>query len=177
MTCFGMIDIETLDVTPGGQILSIGAVKFDPFSFKDTHSEFYYRFDIDEQTQLGRSVSDETLDWWGNQSAPIIEEAFTSDGRTDCKIILTELKKWSVGVDEFWSQGRMDVNMLENMYRQFDMPIPWAFWATASSREFLRRMPSDPRKANKFAAHHPVEDCKAQVDALRKTFKHFGMTK
>ena len=45
-----MIDMETLDVLPSATVLSIGAVKFDPFGddVKDPRCEkFYVRVDID----------------------------------------------------------------------------------------------------------------------------------
>jgi len=176
MTTWAMIDLETLDTCPAAQVLTIGGVKFDPFNFTDTHQDLYYRFDIDEQDKLGRTQSNSTLEWWAKQPAKIQEEAF-SDDRTDCRTILKALKKWTVGCDRIWSQGSFDINILENMCRQFGEPIPWVYWQIEDSRTMINRMPRDPRKDNNFAAHNALEDCKAQVDALRKTFKHFGMTK
>jgi len=176
MTTWAMFDLETLATDPAAQVLTIGAVKFDPFSFKDTHSEFYYRFNIDEQDQLDRTQNPDTLTWWGEQSVAAQEEAFHPD-RTDCREILWAFKKWYVGCDGIWSQGSFDVNIMENMYRQFDIPIPWAHWQVGDSRSLLKRMPQDPRYDNKFVAHDALADAKAQVDALRKTFKHFNMTK
>jgi hypothetical protein len=171
-----MIDLETLDIVPQGQILTIGAVKFDPTNFKETHSDFYYRFNIDEQEAMGRTQNTETLDWWASQDAEIQEEAFHAD-RTDCREILQALKKWCVGVDRFWSQGSLDYNMLEDLQRQMGEPRPWAFYQLEDCRTMLNRMPVDPRKGQTFAAHNALADCKAQIDALRKTFKHFGMNK
>ena len=178
MTTWGMIDLETLDTEPGAQVLSIGGIKFNPFNWTEPHSEFYYRFDIDEQEALGRSVSQDTLDnFWAKQPLEIIEDAFQPDGRTDCRTILQSLKKWYVGCDEIWSQGSFDINIIENMCRQLGEPIPWSFWTVGDSRPFIRRMPVDPRKGYTFAAHNALEDCKAQVYALRKTLEHFGMKK
>lgn len=170
------MDLETLDTVPGAQVLTIGGVKFDPFSTAAPFQEFYYRFDIDEQAALGRSQSDSTLDWWGNQSAEAMEEAFHPE-RTDCRTILRALKKWYVGCDEMWSQGSFDTNIMENMCRQFDEPIPWPHWCVGDSRAFIRRMEKDPRKEIDFTAHHALEDAKAQVTALRMTLAHFGMKK
>lgn len=173
-----MIDLETMGTDPGTQVLTIGGVKFDPFNYTEPHSEFYYRFDIDEQMELGRSIDQDTLDnFWAKQPKEIIEEAFTPEGRTDCRTILKALKKWYVGCDEIWSQGSFDINIMENMCRQMDEPIPWPFWAVNDLRTLLRRMPADPRKDKAFAAHNALEDCKQQVYALRKSFQHFGMKK
>ena len=176
MTTWAMIDLESLSTDPDGQILTIGAVKFDPFTTEATHSDFYYRFDIDEQEQMGRTQSESTLEWWGKQSADVQAEAF-GDDRTDCVTILKALKKWYVGCDRVWTQGTMDIDMLEHICRQLDQPFPWAFWQVENCRTILNRMPRDPRKDIAFAAHNALEDSKAQVEALRVSFAHFGMTK
>jgi hypothetical protein len=175
---FGMIDLETLDVLPSAQVLTIGGVKFNPFTQDAIHSEFYYRLDIDEQEQLGRTVSQSTLDdFWARQPAEVIQEAFSPDDRVSCRLMLQSLKKWCVGCDEIWSHGSFDINILENMCRQLGEPIPWAFWQISDSRTFFKRMPEDPRKSQNFTAHNALADAKAQAIGLRKTFKHFGMTK
>lgn len=173
-----MIDLETLDTEPGAQVLTIGGVKFDPFTWDEPHSEFYYRFDIDEQEALGRTVSQDTLDnFWAKQPAEIIEEAFGPENRTGCRDILKALKKWHVGNDRIWSQGEFDTVIMENMCRQFGEPIPWAFWTVENCRTILNRMPKDPRKDKTFAAHNALEDCKIQVYALRKAYEYFDFKK
>jgi hypothetical protein len=177
MTTHAMIDIETLSTDPDGQILTIGGVKFDPFSTEPTHSHFYYRFDIDEQEAAGRTQSESTLEWWGRQSDAAQEESFNPVDRTDCQTILQALKKWYVGCDAVWSHGQMDIEMLQHMCGQYDMPYPWAFYQIENSRTLINRMARDPRKDITFVAHHALEDCKVQVTALRQTLSHFGMTK
>jgi exodeoxyribonuclease VIII len=174
---WGMIDLETLATSPDAQVLTIGCTKFDPFSFAPTHTDFYMRVDIGEQEELGRVQSDDTLEWWGRQCAAAQEEAFTDDERVDVRTMLRALKKWYVGCDGIWQQGFMDTSIIEDMCRQMDEPIPWPHWQVGDSRQFLKRMPHDPREDDKFLAHHALEDSKAQVLALRKTFAHFGMTK
>lgn len=177
MTTFAMIDLETLDTCPDGQILTIGGVKFDPFSDAEPHSEFMFRFDIDEQEALGRTVSESTLDWWSQQSDAAIQAAFGLENRIDCRSVLQALKRWYVGCSSVWSQGSMDTVMIEHMCKQLGEPVPWPYWAAENCRTIINRMPSDPRKELDFVAHDAVADCKAQVYALRKSFKHFGMNK
>ena len=67
MTTHAMIDLETLDVLPTATVLTIGGVKFDPNSVKETLQPFYYRFDVDEQLNKGRTISESTMDWWATQ--------------------------------------------------------------------------------------------------------------
>lgn len=171
-----MMDLETLATSPDAQVLTIGCTKFDPFSFAPTHSDFYFRMEIDDQELMGRIQDEGTLNWWAQQSQEAQDEAF-GEPREDVRTVLQALKKWYVGCDNIWSQGNMDIIIMEDMCRQYNEPIPWAHWMVGDSRPFLKRMPYDPRKDNKFLEHHALEDAKAQVDALRKTFQHFGMKK
>ena len=68
MAVHGMIDLETLGVEPDSVIITLGAIKFDPYTNEDPHSGLYLRCDIEEQSEkLGRSIDDNTLAWWTKQ--------------------------------------------------------------------------------------------------------------
>jgi len=56
-----MIDLETLDVLPTATILTIGAVKFDPFGDlqKEKQDTFYVKVDIDSCDRIGATVSNQ----------------------------------------------------------------------------------------------------------------------
>lgn len=177
MPTWGMIDMEFLATSKDAQILTIGCTKFDPFSFKPTHSDLYMRVDLVEQEAMGRTQSDSTLEWWGRQSKAAQDEAFSDEDRVDIRTMLRALKKWYVGCDGIWSQGKIDIDIIEDLCAQLGEPVPWSFWMIGDSRPFLQRMPYDLRKDNKYLEHHALEDSKAQVDALRKVFDHFGMKK
>ena len=69
-----MVDLETLDTKTSATILTLGAVRFDPFS-NTPMKELYLRVDIDSQDALGCTVSDDTLKWWNQQDTNIMEEA------------------------------------------------------------------------------------------------------
>ena len=174
----GMVDLETLDTLPTAQVLTIGGVKFNPLTYEDPFDEFYFRFEIDEQEVRGRTVSESTLTWWGTQDDEVVLEAFGEHNRTDVVEILQQFKKWNVGLSRIWAQGiTFDITMLENLCRQYEQPLPWAFWNVEDSRTLLNRMPKDPRKDSKFTAHNALEDARHQAIAVQKTFSHFGFTK
>ena len=177
MTTHVMLDLETLDTEPRGQILTIGAVKFNPFKLAEPFDDFYYRFELDEQTANERSISESTMDWWSKQDDAIINEAFGDHNRHGVNSILRALKKYTVGADRVWSQGNMDIVMLEDMCKQFNEPCPWAFWQVEDCRTMLNRMPKDPRKEFNFAAHNALEDARVQAKSLQMTMKHFDMKK
>ena len=76
MATHGTIDLETLDVKPSATVLSVGAVKFNPFNDSEPHSELYLKVLVDDQDKLGRTTSDSTIAWWAKQDPKIMEEAF-----------------------------------------------------------------------------------------------------
>ena len=68
-----MIDLETLSTNPNAVILTLGAVKFDPYTVMKPYDDLYFRVDVDSQTEMGRDVMQDTLDWWGKQPKQISE--------------------------------------------------------------------------------------------------------
>jgi DNA polymerase III epsilon subunit-like protein len=177
MPIHAMIDLETLGTNPSAVVLTIGGVKFDPNKISDTYSEFYYRFDVDEQTTMGRTIDDATLEWWSKQEASVVEEALGDHNRTSVQEVMSALNKWSVGVDAFWCQGAsFDIPILENMFRQLDHHIPWAFWKVRDSRTLFQIMPTDPRKEIEFEAHNALEDAKVQALCVQRTLQQLTLT-
>lgn len=179
MVAHAMLDLETLDITPQGVILTIGGVKFDPFHpGKEPHSDFYMRLEIENQEDRGRVINKDTLDWWSRQDLEIIEEALGDHDRHSVEAMLAALKKWFVGCDKVWAQGIcFDISMLEDIHRQYGYPIPWQFYQVEDSRTIINRMPKDPRKDMNFAAHNALEDCRVQAKSLQIAFKHFNFVK
>ena len=94
MATHGMIDLETLGVTNDCAILTVGAIKFDPYSDTEPHSGLYLRVNVDEQTELGRTVDDNTLEWWGKQDPKIREEALGDNDRVSVNELLKQLNKY-----------------------------------------------------------------------------------
>lgn len=178
MATHGMIDLETLDVTPTATVLSLGAVKFDPFNLQDPHSELYLKISIDQQDTMGRTASDSTIEWWGKQDPAVMEEAFDQSDAVSAEEALRQLNKWVVGVDEIWGQGYgFDITILENMYRMLETPIPWQFWQISDSRTITKRMPRDPRKDMQTDLHNALADAYYQAKSVQLIFKHHEWTK
>lgn len=178
MAIHGMIDLETLDVTPTSTVLTLGAVKFNPFSDSEPYDELYFKINVDEQDALGCSVSDSTIEWWSRQDPAVQEEAFNDEGRIGLEEALTKLNKWVVGVDEIWGQGYgFDITILENLYRKMGKPIPWQFWQISDARTITKRMPVDPRKTMQSNLHNALADSYFQAKSVQIMFEHFGFKK
>ena len=168
-----MIDLETLDVLPTATILSIGAVKFDPFGDDVNESsavKFYTRVDIDSCDKLGATVSQRTLDWWANQSKEAQEEAFNPDDRINVHTALDQLYKFCWGAKRVWSHGAgFDVTILEWYFRKIGKAIPWQFWEVRDTRT-LFDLGIDPRRPP-VLKHHALEDAWNQAVGVQNVFK------
>ena len=179
MATHGMIDLETLGVLPDTVIMTLGAVKFDPYSDAEPHSELYMRLDVEEQTEVySRTILDDTLAWWATQPQEIQDEAFLSTDRTSVEDTLAQLNKYLVGVDKIWCQGPVfDICILENLYRQYDKHFNWVFWNIRDSRTLFGLMQEDPRKKYKFAAHNALEDCRIQSKCIQEVYAELQLTR
>ena len=173
MTTHAMIDLETLDVLPTAVVLTIGGVKFDPNSIKETTQHFYYRFNVDEQLSKGRTTSKSTLDWWATQEQSVVDEALGDHDRTPVLSVLKKLNKCCVGVDTIWCQGpAFDIVILEDMFRQYDHAYPfWKIKTVEHCSHYVRRS----RKEIKFEAHNALEDCKVQALCVQQTVNKLGL--
>jgi len=157
-------------------ILTLGAIKFNPFTDQHPHSGIYQKIDIDEQDALGRTQDDSTIEWWGRQSESVQEEAFTEDGRITLERMTNEINKFLVGVDVVWAQGpAFDIVILENLYQQLNKPIPWNFWQIRDSRTLFSLLKKDPRKAIQQEAHNALADCYYQALSVQTAYKELGL--
>jgi hypothetical protein len=178
MTTHATIDIETLSTKPDAVVLTIGGIKFDPFTKEDPHSEFYCRLEIDDQSSKGRDIETDTLQWWGTQPDEIVEEALGEHNRSSVETTLKDLNKWLTGTDKIWCQGPVfDICILENLYRQYDTHFNWVFWNIRDSRTLFGLMPEDPRKKFKFAAHNALEDCRVQSMCIQEVYSELQLTR
>ena len=173
MTTHAMIDLETLHTTPQATVLTVGGVKFNPFTDEEPHSEFYYKLDLDMQD---RAVSDDTVAWWGRQDAAAQEEAFGEEGRVDPEMFLSTLPKWMNGVDILWGHGYgFDITILEDMCRQYNKSIPWNFWQVRDSRTMFGFLKSDPRKGMQSNLHNALADAYYQAKGVQIAYKELGL--
>jgi hypothetical protein len=173
-----MLDIETLSTRPESVVLTLGAVKFDPWAADvDTDNGLYIRCNVDEQISMGRHIQDETLAWWGKQAEDVREEALGDHDRTGMNDMLDQLNRFLVGSNNIWCQGpAFDIVILENLYRQMERPTPWQFWQIRDSRT-LFGVHGDPRDKGAKGAHNALIDCYYQARAVQQVYKQQGIVK
>ena len=171
-----MLDLESLGTRPDCAILTLGAVKFDPFTDR-IGDKLYFRIDVDEQLALGREVQEDTLNWWMNQAEDVREEALGESDRISLESMYRQLNKFLVGAGNIWCQGpAFDIVILENIYRQCGWPTPWQFWQIRDSRT-LFGVHGDPREKNKAGLHNALEDCISQAEAVQEIYRSLKIAK
>ena len=171
-----MLDLETLSTRPDATILTFGACKFNPYKQEEITQGIYFRINVDEQIALDRHVDDNTIEWWGKQAEDVYNEAFDPNDRISLEQFTQELNRFIVGVDNIWAQGPVfDIVILENLYRQLQLPCPWQFWQIRDSRTLLSSL-GDPREKNKAGLHNALEDCVSQAQAVQFVFNKAGIT-
>jgi len=172
-----MLDLESLGTRPDCAILTLGAVKFDPFEVDRFGDGLYFRIDVNEQLELGREVQEDTLEWWGRQAEDVREEALGETGRISLTDMYQQLNRFLVGVNNIWCQGpAFDIVILENIYRQMGWPTPWQFWQIRDSRT-LFGVHGDPREKNKAGLHNALEDCISQAQGVQEIYHRLKISK
>lgn len=163
-----MIDIESAGIKHSSVILSVGAVRFDPYGEKPA-VYFYEKPSVDAQLELGRTIDDDTLAWWAKQDVQTIDEAFSEEGRLDPKVFFQSFRKFIWNANRVWAKGpTFDVIILEDFIRQIGEPKPWYYAAIRDARtlyDFVDKVPENKE------AHNPLEDCKVQVAVVQEVFR------
>ncbi len=168
-----MIDLETLDVLPTATILTLGAVKFDPFGDEKDNPQMeklYLRIDIDSCDKLGATVSNATLDWWAQQSPAAQAEAFDPTNRIDIADAMNQLYKFCWGAKRVWSHGAaFDIPICEFYFRKLGKAIPWNFWEVRCTRTAFD-LGINPNRAT-VTAHNALEDAVDQALGVQKVYR------
>lgn len=172
-----MLDLESLATGPDAVVLTLGAIKFDPFDAdREINQALYVRVDVDEQLALGRRYNDETLSWWNTQPEDVREEALGESDRISLDDFTRQLNKFIVGADRIWAQGPVfDIAMLENLYRQIGKPAPWDFYRIRDCRTLLKAL-GDTRPPGRDQLHHALADCVYQAQAIQHVVKKYNLS-
>ena len=167
-----MIDLETLGLKPGFQILSIGAVSFN-FGCKEifcANFERDYRFNVDQKT----------VDWWEKQDPHALSAAYAKGNLTS--EVLKEFSEYISGLESLYgypvrvwgNAASFDIKMLEAAYEICSLPVPWSYKHEMCYRTLKNLVPTllCPTPTLK---HHALEDAKVQAIHAEQLFKILGV--
>lgn len=161
-----MIDIETLGTKADSVVLTIGALRFDPNSQTDPTDGLHLYLNVDQQTALGRHVSEDTLQWWSEQDEEVRADVFREDGRYGVEDALDMLSAFVKDAEAVWAQGpTFDMIILENLYAQFGRSAPWRYSRVRDSRTLFAVL-GDPRGQFPMA-HNALVDCYHQAKGIQ----------
>lgn len=171
-----MIDLETLATSPDAAILTVGAVKFDPFGGSITET-FYAKIDLDSCHEINLTVSDATIEWWSQQSEEAKNEAFNLDNRIPIDDAFVDLYKFAWGCERVWSNGAaFDVVICETVFNRIHKAIPWKFWQVRDVRTMFD-LGIDPLRPP-VTAHNALEDARNQAICIQNvctTLQTYGI--
>lgn len=167
-----MIDLETLATSSDAAILTIGAVKFDPFGREKSEpcmDSFYCKVDLDSCDEIGLVTNDDTIAWWANQSKEAQEEAFSTDGRIHIRDAFDQLYKFCWGAKRVWSNGAaFDIVICETVFKRLNKATPWNFWQVRDVRTAFD-LGINPQRPP-VTAHHALEDAWNQAVGIQNVY-------
>lgn len=166
-----MLDFETLDLAPTAVLLSIGAVRFDPFS-EELGGNFY--MELDWTDQPGRTTSQATIDWWNAQPNPPI------NGTTKLTVAVEELNKFikaSGNNPVIWCQGTdFDIPKLNSIFEGCNTPPAWKYNSARDLRTLTKVFKDAPSPSENVLKHNALADAVWQAKKLQMIYKYLGLT-
>lgn len=167
-----MIDLETLATSPDAAILTIGAVRFDPFGSDIKEPEmdkFYVRVDLDSCDEIGLVTNDDTIAWWANQDQAAQDEAFSEKDRIHIRDAFQQLYKFCWGAQRVWSNGSgFDIVICEHVFKKIGKAVPWSFWQSRDCRTAFD-LGINPHRPP-VLKHHALEDAWNQAVGIQNVY-------
>ncbi len=135
-----MIDLETLDTKNSTAIASIAAQAFNIETGEVCPDIFYATLNYERQIQEGRTISVDTMLWWGNQSEEAKEEAF--GGKMPLWEALIELRryfaKYCYADRRVWAKSPVfDLAVLKHAYDELEQEAYWHYSNERDVRTYL----------------------------------------
>lgn len=174
-----MIDLETLDSDPDTSvILSIGMVKFDQNAYayqKPIYSDtLLIKPHIEEQTEMGRTITDSTIEWWSKQPQASIDEAFSEDGRVSVEEALNQISSFCWNQKTIWSNGiNFDISNINHLFKAKRTKPPWEYYQITDARTLYRVVGQNmnPPMTPTNNTHSAIGDCLEQIRCLQAIFE------
>ena len=168
-----MIDLETLNTTTDGVIMSLGAVRFDLDSDQLDDEGFYASISIDSNMAHGRTISESTLLWWLDQS-PAAQTVFTEPKQT-LESALTSFVDWFGSAKFVWSNGAdFDIPMVAHALRGLGLDTPWDFYNARCVRTYKNLPGMRNLTMPNTLKHNALSDCIAQVKLVQAIQKRLS---
>lgn len=175
-----MLDLETLSIAPTAAIISIGAVKFDPYGTigqlmdpKYTeYKPFYATIDMHSVvTDHGFTVDGQTIKWWMSDNVTNEARSALQIDTQPLEVVLSSFWEW-YGPESMptWGNGANFDNMiLRNAYEKLGGVCPFKFYHDRCFRTIKSMLPG-VQYVKPTLAHHALSDAEAQAIHLQKLY-------
>lgn len=177
-----VLDIETLDVESTAVVASVGCIAVDftkDFEFEDlVNVAFYAKLNTKDQIDLGRTVGQDTLDWWNRQDAEV-RKSQLSPSPNDVSLFdgIEAMKAYFKSHDArkssvIWTRGELDNMVLSSAAKAVKTTVGYPYnkirdirtaidFLSGSTNGYSAISKPIPEYAKK---HNPVYDC--AIDAM-----------
>lgn len=171
-----MLDLETLGTGNNACILSIGAVKFDPYGDGfPPDAPFEIFVDPKSCMDAGLQLDASTVLWWMHPDRDEAREVFVDKELKPLDQALFLFEAWMGGDRPVWGNGAtFDNVILRNAYKAAGRRCPWHFRNDRCYRTMAAVFPD--AKWERIGTHHSaVDDAATQAAHLQRIMK--GITK
>lgn len=164
-----MVDLETLGLTPGCAILSIGAAKFSIPDCK-LGTTFYANIEPKSCLLAGLTRDDATMAWWGKQSqaakdALLVDRIPLREALVRFGNYLEDMGKHSER--KVWGNGpNFDNAILGHAYKVMKLPVPWPYWGDRCFRTIKGMYSAVPMLPRTGTHHNSLDDAVYQAEHI-----------
>jgi DNA polymerase III epsilon subunit-like protein len=175
-----MLDLETLSIRHDAAIVSIGAVKFDPYGNigqlgdpdNAEYKPFYMTIDMHDSVNVhGFHVDGQTVKWW-------LSDQVTNEARNALQVdaypldvVLSHFWQW-FGPESLptWGNGaNFDNAILRTAFEKLGGVCPFKFYHDRCFRT-VKALLKDVVYVKPTLAHHALSDAEAQAIHLQKLY-------
>ncbi len=186
-----MVDIETLSTHHNAAIIEIGAVEFNKKT-GETGAVFNMMVNAEDWCNNERHVDGKAIKWWFSQPEEArrrFVDKQSGVGYNTLECVLNGFAKFVSSCDNhdqctrfnkrvrMWGNGSiMDITILENAFRQFNIEIPWAYWAVNDVRTIVELKPEIKENCVfEGTKHSAVDDCFHQIKYTTEIIKQINI--
>lgn len=162
-----MVDIETLSTSADAIVIQLAAARFDD---ERIHDSFTTPLDPRGQLQKGREWDWNTVLWWVRQDNcfQVWNEALHAD--LGVRESLQKFSEWyhDVPVVSVWAKPpTFDLSILESLYRQYSIAVPWDHRAPRDVRTLMGLVPDSchVRRGTHIALEDVKDQCLSVINA------------
>lgn len=169
-------DLETLAATADALIIQLAAVEFDETG--KSIAEFDKLVDFTHLDDKFTTTED-TINWWAQQSKEAKEKVFSPDNRCQLSSILEDFNKFLGNREcKLWSHATFDVPILMNAYRVMSIKPRFHYTACLDIRT-LNFLSGDVvvKREDFGAAHDAIADCKYQAAYISKMLSNVNASR